>query len=126
MKQERKNSKAIVDAYVVAKEIRLAAKRSDSRLFDPAWLYERSIAMPEPPDERERRCSAGALLRAGQAVLEHARPDLAGEVFEKAYLMLSDTKSGALRSKAIAGVVLCCVGSEWKSHVAARHSSIEP
>lgn len=103
----RRNSKLIVDAYVLAKEIKLAAASTSSRHFDPVWLYERAMAVPEPPDEKERRCSARALIKAGHAILDHARPDLAGETFEKAYLLLNDSKSVMLRAKAMAGVVLC-------------------
>ncbi len=69
-------------------------------------LYEKAIALGEPPDARERRFSARYLILAGHAILTHARPELAGEVFEKAFLLLSDSKSGALRSKAMAGVLL--------------------
>lgn len=85
MDQTRKNCKAILDAYVAAKEIKLAATCNASRQFDPVWLHERILAMPEPPDARERRCSARALITAGHALIQHARPDLAGDVFEKAY-----------------------------------------
>jgi len=106
MDHTRKKSKAIVDAYVAAKELKLAAACTDSRRFDPIWLYERATAMDEPHDENERRCSARALIKAGHAILAHARPDLAGEVFEKAFLFLNDSKSGMLRSKAMASVVL--------------------
>jgi hypothetical protein len=35
MDEKRKNSKAIVDAYVSAREINLAARCTDSRHFDP-------------------------------------------------------------------------------------------
>jgi hypothetical protein len=106
MDAERKKSKAICDAYVLSKEISLAAKKHDSKYFDPIWLYEKVVALPEPPDARERRAAARAFLHAGQAMLNCARPDLAAEVFEKAVLLLQDSKSGALRSKAIAGVTI--------------------
>jgi|SRR5579875_3557441 len=106
MNPERKNSKAILDSYVAAKEINLAAGCTDSRHFDPVWLYERVLAMPEPPDQKEKRCSARAMIKAGHALLVHARPDLAGEVFEIAYVLLFDTKSGMLCSKAMAGIVM--------------------
>lgn len=107
MDPNRQKSKAILDAYVLAKEIKLVAGCTDSRHFDPVSLYERAVAMPEPPDQKERRCSARALIEAGHAILDHARPDLAGVIFEKAYLLLSHTKSGMLRSRAMAGVILC-------------------
>jgi hypothetical protein len=42
MDQGRQDSKAIVDAYVVAKEIKVAGRCTASRHFDPAWL-SRSI-----------------------------------------------------------------------------------
>lgn len=106
MDPERKKSKAICDAYVLAKEIKLAAKKHESKYFDPIWLYEKVVALPEPPDAREHRAAARAFLHAGQAMLNCARPDLAAEVFEKAVLLLQDCKSGALRSKAIAGLTV--------------------
>lgn len=106
MDQARRNSKPIVDAYVAAKEIKCIAACTDSRHFDPVFLYEKATALPEPPDARERRFPARCLILAGHAILTHARPELAGEVFEKAFLLLSDSKSGTLRSKAMAGVLL--------------------
>lgn len=107
MDPSRQKSKAILDAYVLAKEIKLIAACTDSRHFDPVSLFERASNLPEPPDQKERRCSSRALIKAGHAILQHDRPDLAGVIFEKAYLLLSDTKSGKLRSHAMAGVLLC-------------------
>jgi hypothetical protein len=102
----------VIAAFVAAKEIRLYAARSKSRRFNPAWLYERILQLPDPPDERERRFQARAMIKAGHAILRHSRPELAAEVFEKAVALMQDSGSGLLRAKAMAGVVLAweCMG----------------
>lgn len=106
MDRERQKSKAVCDAYVLAKEIALAAKKYESRHFDPVWLYEKVLVLPEPPDAKEQRAAARAFILAGHAILSCGRPELAGEVFEKAVLLLNHSKSSKLRSKAIAGVAV--------------------
>lgn len=106
MRKERQHSTAIVSSFVRSKEIRLVARRSESKHFDPNWLFERCMTAPEPPDTKELRCLVRSLIVAAHALIKNGRPNLAGELFERAFLLLNDQRGvTSLRAKCLAGIM---------------------